>query len=435
MSIHNRDTAPLRAFLEHLAGIVEADFSIILWNGDIVPMCQKPSSDLALKIYDPGVITSLLRKPRQSTLIWMMVHGRIRIVNGTLLDLEPRRAVVEGKLRNGGLKRIRKGLAFRALWPYVFGSKQASSEKVDYAGKITDSAEKGRNDKEMVQFHYDLSNEFYALFLDNKMVYSCAYFPRWEASLEEAQTSKLDMTCRKLRLQPGERFLDIGCGWGGLVIHAAQNYGVHAHGVTLSQAQYDFAQARIAALGLGDKVTIELKDFRELRDTYDKIASVGMFEHVGIDNHDAYFAQMNALLRVRGLLLNHAIVRRAKRRDFRKKPPDYEAVTRYIFPGGELDHIGMTLNNLEMHDFDVHDVEGWREHYQLTCRIWTERLYARRVEAEAMIGEVKTHLWLLYLARSAIAFERGGAALFQTLASKRAPGASGLPPTRQDLYP
>ena len=266
------------------------------------------------------------------------------------------------------------------------------------------------------------------------MVYSCAYFPSWDASLEEAQLAKLDIICRKLRLKQGEKFLDIGCGWGSLIVHAAQNYGVQAHGVTLSQAQFDFARARIAQAGHSDRVTVELKDFRELTGTYDKIASIGMFEHVGLDNHDAYFAKMSSLLRVRGLLLNHAIVRRARRKNFRYKPPEYTAMTRYIFPGGELDHIGLSLDNLEMHDFDIHDVEGLREHYAKTCRIWAERLVARRHEAEAMIGEAKTHLWLLYLARCSIGFERGAMAIFQTLASKRAPGASGLPPTRADLY-
>ena len=294
-----------------------------------------------------------------------------------------------------------------ALAPFLFGSRKAPAPTLEFAGAIPARVEAGRDDKALVQFHYDLSNDFYALFLDPAMVYSCAYFPDWSASLEEAQRAKLDIVCRKLRLAPGDRFLDIGCGWGGLVIHAAKTYGVQAHGVTLSQAQFDFAQARVAELGLADRVKIELKDYRELTGEYDKIASVGMFEHVGLDNHDAYFAKMHALLRVRGLLLNHAITLRAQRKNFRKKPPEYEAMTRYIFPGGELDHIGLSLDNLEIHEFDVHDVEGLREHYAKTCRIWAERLYARRAEAEAMIGEVKTHLWLLYLARCAIGFERG----------------------------
>jgi cyclopropane-fatty-acyl-phospholipid synthase len=314
------------------------------------------------------------------------------------------------------------------------GDRKAPAPRQDFAGAIPDRFDEGRDDKALVQFHYDLSNDFYALFLDPRMVYSCAYFPTWESSLEDAQVAKLDIVCRKLQLKAGERFLDIGCGWGGLVIHAAQNYGVQAHGVTLSQAQFDFAQARIAELGLTERIQIELKDYRELTGEYDKIASVGMFEHVGLDNHDAYFAKMSSLLRVRGMLLNHAITRRARRQGFRRKPPEYVAMTTFIFPGGELDHIGLSLDNLEIHEFDVLDVEALRDHYAKTCRIWAERLYARKHEAEAMIGEVKTHLWLIYLARSAIGFERGAMAIFQTLASKRETGVTGLPPTRRHLF-
>ena len=420
--------------LRHVADVLQIDLSVILWNGAVVPLCARPTSDLAVKIYDPGVVTCLLRAPKLWTAIELLLNGRIRIVNGLFFDFEPRRQDLEDKIRAGLWRRLSKREALRALAPFFLGDRHPPFARMDFSGPIEDRAEQGRDDKALVQFHYDLSNDFYALFLDPQMVYSCAYFPTWDASLEEAQVSKLDIVCRKLQLQPGERFLDIGCGWGGLVIHAAQHYGVQAHGVTLSQAQFDFACARINQLGLSDRIKIELKDFRALTGEYDKIASVGMFEHVGLDNHDSYFEKMYSLLRVRGLLLNHAITRRARRRNFRHKPKEYEALTRYIFPGGELDHIGLSLDHLEMHEFDILDVEGLREHYAKTCRIWAERLYARRHEAEAMIGEVKTHLWLLYLARSAIAFERGASAIFQTLASKRARGASGLPPTRRHLF-
>ncbi len=421
-------------FVRGLARLFDIDISLILWNDARIPLCARPSGELAVKICDPGVVTSLLRAPKLWTAIELLLDGRIRIVGGTFFEFEPRRQDLENKIRAGVWRSIDKRQAFRALWPFLFGRKKPP--ELAYAGPIADRADQGRDDRALVQFHYDLSNDFYRLFLDPLMVYSCAYFPTWDSTLEEAQVAKLDIVCRKLRLQKGDRFLDIGCGWGGLVIHAAQHYGVQAHGVTLSKAQFDFAVARVAELGLEDRVKIELKDYRELTGEYDKIASVGMFDHVGLDNHDAYFAKMHSLLRVRGLLLNHAITRRARRKNFRRKPPEYVAMTRYIFPGGELDQIGLSLDNLEIHEFDVHDVEGLREHYARTCRIWAERLYARRREAEAMIGEVKTHLWLIYLARCAIGFERGATAIFQTLASKRALGvhASGLPPTRADLF-
>ncbi len=283
-----------------------------------------------------------------------------------------------------------------------------------------------------------MSNGFYRLFLDERMVYSCAYFTEWHDDIDRAQADKLDMICRKLRLEPGERFLDIGCGWGALLIHAAKNYGVTGHGVTLSRAQFDLATRRIADAGLADRVTIELKPFGELTGTFDKVASIGMFEHVGFAHHDEYFAAVRRLLRPRGLYLHHAIARPAKktRRAFHKGGPEYRAITRYIFPGGELDFIGHSLERLEAHRFEIHDVENWREHYGRTCRLWAERLTARMDEAVAEVGEPQARLWLLYLAGCALAFERGTVMINQTLASKRDKhlGASGLPPTRADLY-
>jgi cyclopropane-fatty-acyl-phospholipid synthase len=349
-----------------------------------------------------------------------------------LLDVAARR----GSMRTKGIfKRLDKRLAVSALWPFVLGS-AAAHGKHDFAGPVAASDSAGRDNKALIQFHYDLSNAFYALFLDPEMQYSCAYYPRWDASLEEAQQAKLEMICRKLRLAPGERFLDIGCGWGGLVCHAARNFGVTAHGVTLSEAQLSFAREKIARLGLQDRVTVELKDYRALDGQFDKIASIGMFEHVGIDNHAAYFTKMHALLKPQGLLLNHAIARHAKRdlKRFRRKRPEYAAITRYIFPGAELDHIGLSLANLERHGFEVHDVEGWREHYARTCRLWCERLAANRAAAEREVGAAKTRLWLLYLAGCSLGFERNTLGIFQTLASKRIRGPAALPPTRTDLY-
>jgi cyclopropane-fatty-acyl-phospholipid synthase len=231
--------------------------------------------------------------------------------------------------------------------------------------------------------------------------------------------------------------LDIGCGWGGLVCHAAQHYGAQAHGVTLSQAQYDFAVAKVKRLGLEDRVTIELRDFRSLEGMeFDKIASIGMYEAIGLDNREGYFRQIRNLLRPRGIYLHHAIARPMKKneREFRKKRPEFAALVNYIFPGGELDHIGGSTDSMERNGFEIHDTENWREHYGRTCRIWTERLYANRALAEAEVGAAKTRIWLLYLAGCALAFERGTVCIFQTVATKRMRGPSGLPLTRADLY-
>ena len=425
----------LRALAAHLASLLGADLSLRLWNGEVLPLGPNPTGDLVVAIRSPQALTRLVRKPNFVTLIELLAAGDVDLEGGTLLDFAARRGSINTK---GLWKRLDKKLAARALLPFLFGGGAPAETGTAYAGPLADKVEQGRDDGALIRFHYDLSNEFYALFLDPEMVYTCAYFPTPETTLEQAQQAKLDMICRKLRLQPGERFLDIGCGWGGLVCHAAQHYGVKAYGVTLAQEQYAFAQAKIERLGLRDLVTVELKDYRHVDqpESFDKIASIGMFEAVGIDNHDAYFNQMHRLLRPRGLYLHHSIARPAKRnmKNFRKQRPAYAALTRYIFPGGELDTVGMSASNLESHGFEVHDVEAWREHYQRTTRIWTERLYARRQEAAKLVGWPKTRLWLLYLAGCSLSFERSAVGIFQTLASKKAKGPSGLPPTRADLY-
>lgn len=201
------------------------------------------------------------------------------------------------------------------------------------------------SNKEAITHHYDVSNEFYQLFLDERMVYTCAYFTDWQNSLDQAQHDKLDLICRKLRLKPGDRFLDIGCGWGALLIHAVQNYGVIGTGVSLSEAQTALARQRIKSAGLEDKITIHIKSYTELDQEFDKISSIGMFEHVGIANYDTYFKSVRRLLRPGGLYMHHAITRRMKKnkKSFNRKSAEHLALVKYIFPGGELDHLGMTV--------------------------------------------------------------------------------------------
>jgi len=427
MSDHRLKT--LRRLIEGLG--LDLDLAVRLWDGEAVPLGPHWSGDLALAIRNPIAITRLLRRPRLPTLVDLFAEGLLDIEGGTLLDLAARQG---GGSSRGLLRRVNKFSAGMALLPFLFGPGGGGGVHA-YAGRQEARAEK-RDDQAQVQFHYDLSNAFYALFLDPEMVYSCGYFSTWNNDIATAQQDKLEMICRKLRLAPGERFLDIGCGWGGLVCHAARHHGVTAHGVTLSQAQFDFAQQKIARLGLADRVTIELKAFRALTGEWDKIASIGMFEHVGLDNRDAYFGQIRDLLRPRGIYLHHAITRPMKKNEksFRMKRPEFAAIVNYVFPGSELDHIGGTTDALERRGFEVHDTEAWREHYAATTRHWAERLYANREAAEAEAGGAKTRLWLLYLAGVSIAFQRGTIGIFQTVATRRVRGASGLPPTRADLY-
>lgn len=416
-----------RRLLEHLRIALDVDIGFELWDGSTVP-ADLPAGALRIVIAHEGVSGRLMRRPSLGTVIDLYAAGLIDIRGGTLFDLAARRPQVRTRAIRS---RLDKGLILRLLPRFLFGG-PALPAYPSFSG-AAGATGSGKAD---IAFHYDVSNAFYALFLDPEMVYTCAYFRDWGNDLATAQRDKLDMICRKLRLQPGERLLDIGCGWGALICHAAEHYGVTALGVTLSEEQLELARARIAARGLGDRVRVALQDFRTVDGPFDKISSIGMFEHVGIDNHAAYFTTVRRLLVDRGLYLHHAITRPGKvdPKAFRRKRREYAAIVRYIFPGAELDHIGMTATNLEAHGFEVHDVEGWREHYARTTELWAERLAARRDEAEALVGPEKTRLWLLYLAGVSLGFRMGSINIFQTLASKRRRGPSGLPPTREDLY-
>jgi len=268
------------------------------------------------------------------------------------------------------------------------------------------------------------------------MVYTCAYCTDWNNDIDRMQQDKLEMICRKLRLKPGERLLDIGCGWGALSMYAVQNYGVTAYAVTLSEQQVAYGQEKIKCLGIGDRMRMECKDYSTVEGNFDKVAAIGFQEHIGIDNYPKYYETVKRVLPDGGLFLHHAITRPAKHSDaqFRRKRPEFALLTKYIFPGGELDYIGNTLTMMERIGFEVHDVENWREHYQRTCKHWHDRLLANYDAAVREVGEVKTRLWLAYLGLCSISFERNTVGLFQTLASKKRRGASGLPPTRADLY-
>jgi cyclopropane-fatty-acyl-phospholipid synthase len=287
-------------------------------------------------------------------------------------------------------------------------------------------------DRQAVTFHYDVSNEFYRLWLDRSLVYSCGYFQTPQDSLGAAQEQKLDYICRKLRLRPGERMLDLGCGWGALILHAARNYGVQATGITLSEQQLMLAQRRIQEAGLALRCEVRLLDYRDARQLgeFDKVASVGMVEHVGESRLPEYFRNAFAMLKTGGVFLNHGIGRAGNR----VKPPHPTFTDVYVFPDGEMTPIATMLRHAEEAGFEVHDVENLREHYFLTLCQWLRRLEASAERARALVGEIKYRIWRLYLAGSAYYFRSGKLDLYQSLLVKSEPGQSGLPLTRCDWY-
>ena len=289
------------------------------------------------------------------------------------------------------------------------------------------------HDAQAISHHYDVSNEFYELFLDPLMVYTCAYYRDPDGKLEQAQADKLELVCRKLRLKPGETLLDIGCGWGTLSIWAAQHYRVRAHGVTLSRQQAEWAQARIRREGLEDRCRVDFCDFRDVpaNARYDKIAAIGVIEHVGIPNYPAFFGRVREMLNDGGLYLNHGITHEVHW----KFSSQTEFLYKNVFPNGDLAGLTETMIEQERAGWEILDVEGLGLHYARTCRHWVERLQARADEARALVGERTYRTWVLYLTCSAVAFGAGSIGLYQVLMQKSGDRTSGLAPTtREALY-
>ncbi|WP_070013453.1 SAM-dependent methyltransferase, partial [Streptomyces abyssalis] len=289
-------------------------------------------------------------------------------------------------------------------------------------------------DRKAISHHYDVGNDFYELVLGPSMVYSCAYWepaaPGTTPTLEDAQRAKLDLVCRKLALRKGGRLLDVGCGWGSLVLHAAREYGVRAVGITLSQEQATYARKRVAEEGLTDRVEIRVQDYREVCDgPYDAISSIGMAEHVGRERYRLYADDLYGLLRPGGRLLNHQIGRRPVTDESAYEVDEF--IDAYVFPDGELAPVGQTVAVLEEAGFEVRDLESLREHYALTLRAWVANLEAAFGEAARLTSYGRARVWRLYMAASALAFEHNRIGINQILAVRTPPdGASGLPPTR-----
>ncbi|MGH2747380.1 MAG: class I SAM-dependent methyltransferase [Actinomycetota bacterium] len=287
-------------------------------------------------------------------------------------------------------------------------------------------------DAAAISHHYDVSNDFYRLVLGPTMTYSCAYFPDADTTLDQAQAAKYDLICKKLGLGSGMRLLDVGCGWGGMIMHAAPHYGVRGVGITISRNQADLAAKRVAEAGLGDLVEIRFQDYRDVADgPYDAISSIGMFEHVGLARIKAYFSGLFDLLRPGGRLLNHAISRpHPGRPGFDKR----SFITRYVFPDGELHEVGTVVSAMQEHGFEVRDVESLREHYARTLRHWVANLEANWDEAVRLAGLPRAKTWRLYMAGSAVNFEANRTTVHQSLGVRpHESGVSAMPATRRDF--
>lgn len=429
--------ALIRRFFDRLFPDLH-NFDVTLWDG--TPLRRTPEARFGVVLRSPGVLRRMFSPPIELSLAEAHIRDEFDVQGDLVAAFRAFQSITEHLVTPGAIFEL---LRILAALPAERGATRQIWRK---QARLSGARHSIARDRAAVQYHYDLGNDFYALWLDKRMVYSCAYFPTGAEDLDTAQEAKLEHICRKLRLKPGDRLLDIGCGWGGLVIYAAQRYGVTALGVTLSKQQHELANQRIAAAGLADRVEVRLQDYRELADeSFDKITSVGMFEHVGRGPMPAYFEHVHRLLKPGGLFLNHGISVHPTAPGMRRRPP-WEAFAkryilgwglfsqRYIFPDGELMPLSEVNLLAERTGFEVRDVENLREHYALTTRHWAKRLEEQRDRVIRLTDETLYRIWRLYLAGATYGFEIGASNVNQTLLAKPVRGHVDLPMSRRDLY-
>jgi len=386
-SIRNSSALPLR---------------LELWNGQQLDFGQQARVTV--------------RVPQPSALAYLLTPSLFNLGN----------AYVEGKIevegRANDIISVGDALARRTLKPE------------GRFARITRSFHHTRKkDADAIRYHYDVSDEFYRLWLEENMVYSCAYFENGDESLDVAQLKKIDHILTKIQLQPGQSLLDIGCGWGALVIRAAQKFGARCVGVTLSQNQYALARERIARAGLSDRVEIRLEDYRDVKGQYDRITSVGMFEHVGEKHLPDYFSKIRTLLADDGLVMNHGITT-TDPNNGETAFGGGEFIEQYVFPHGELVHVGTVLRTMQEGGLEVYDVENLRRHYARTCSIWAENFEENATRIRSLVDDKRFRIWRVYLAGCAYAFTNDWVSLYQVVGSKANRDASTLPWSRRYMY-
>jgi cyclopropane-fatty-acyl-phospholipid synthase len=393
----------LGAWVEDMRRRTAVPLRVVLWNGQQLDLGMA-APQVTIKIPSASALPYLLT-PSLANLGKAYVEGKID---------------VEGRVHE--IIRVGSALAANAIEP---------------EGKLGRIARLSRHtkkvDAEAIRYHYDVSNDFYRAWLDDNMVYSCAYFENGEEDLTTAQLKKIDHILTKIRVRPGDRLLDIGCGWGALALRAAEKFGARCVGITLSQNQHDLARERVRRAGLADHVDIRLEDYRDISGKFDRITSVGMFEHVGLKNLPMYFGRIQALLEDDGVVMNHGITST----DVDSSGSAYgagEFIGEYVFPHGELPHISLVLRTMQEGGLEALDIENLRRHYAKTCGIWADNFEARSDHIRTLVDDKRFRIWRVYLAGCSYAFEQDWISLYQVVCVKSGRSPAAIPWSRRYMY-
>jgi len=399
--------------VEELVG-TDLPIRVTAWDGtELGP----PGAPATLVVRSQDAIRRIVTAPGELGFARAYVAGDIDLEGDIFAVLGLRERLPDVKLTPTQLLRAARGMSITDLKPLP-----PPPEEIRMRGRRHTK----ERDAAAIAAHYDVGNDFYRLVLGPTMTYSCALFETDDTTLDDAQAAKYELICRKLGLEPGMRLLDVGCGWGGMVMHAARHHGVRAVGVTLSRAQQELASKRVSEAGLSELIEIRYQDYREVTDgPYDAISSIGMFEHVGEARTSEYFSSLHGLLRPQGRLLNHAIARKPSK----GRPAVHRRgfIHRYVFPDGELLEVGAVVSAMQRAGFEVRHEENLREHYACTLRHWVRNLETNWDEAVALTSEARARIWRLYMAGSAVMFDAGDIQLHQVLGSRSDGGVSGMP--------